>query len=72
MTGVQTCALPILSDIGLNWHYFVYELALKCFFEMKLFRKMINCGDTVRYEDCDWKRKVPSLMALQDVNPPKH
>ena len=28
----------LMSDIGLNCHYFGYELALKCFFEIKLWR----------------------------------
>ena len=47
----------MMSDIGLNYHYFAYEKALKYSFEVNLLGEMKSCGDIVRYEHCDRKKK---------------
>ena len=60
----------MMSDFGSNYHYFVYEPALKYSFEMNLLREMKSYGVIVRYEHCDRKEKQFCMTHYKMVTHP--
>ena len=55
--------------MGSNYHYFAYEPALKYSFEINLLDEMKSCGDIVRYEYCDRKKKTTFARATAKWSP---
>jgi len=62
----------MMSDMGSNYHYFAYEPALKYSFDINFLDEMKSCGDIVRYEYCDRKKKQILHEALPNGHPSKY